>query len=107
MTRRDVYCKGLVHDDHGVSFHGCSRKAKKDGYCKQHHPDAVKARRAEQERRWARQSKIDSLGWKIRDAQAECVSLVYELARISPEAAAQAKKIDDLKAEQKKAEGNQ
>lgn len=31
---------------------GCSRKAKRDGYCTQHHPDTVKARREESSRKW-------------------------------------------------------
>lgn len=30
----------------GFSAHQCSRNATVDGYCKQHHPDTVKARRA-------------------------------------------------------------
>lgn len=32
--------------------HQCSRKAVKDGYCKQHHPDAVKAKKEAREKQW-------------------------------------------------------
>ena len=40
------YCKADVWTSSGnwVQSHQCSRKAKVDGYCKQHHPDAKKAR---------------------------------------------------------------
>ena len=37
-------CKKWVHDE--FASHQCSRRAWKDGYCKQHHPDTVAARRA-------------------------------------------------------------
>ena len=33
-------CKERLYDNWGRS-HGCSRNAKKDGYCMTHHPDAV------------------------------------------------------------------
>lgn len=37
-------CKELVPNNFSVTFRRCARKAVKDGYCKQHHPDSVKAR---------------------------------------------------------------
>lgn len=52
-------CKARVYGS-GRPFSGCqcSRKAVKDGFCKTHHPDAVKARdeaaRKRQEEAWAR-----------------------------------------------------
>jgi hypothetical protein len=36
-------CKKTIYGDWG-RHRGCSRNATKDGYCKQHHPDAVAAR---------------------------------------------------------------
>jgi hypothetical protein len=36
-------------------YRQCSRKAVKDGFCKQHHPDAVKARSDAGEARWKAQ----------------------------------------------------
>lgn len=44
------WCAGAVWD--GYTYRGCSRMAVKDGYCKQHHPDAVQARRDASERRY-------------------------------------------------------
>lgn len=41
-------CKKMVYSNDGRLFgssHQCKRKAKLDGYCTQHHPDNVKARR--------------------------------------------------------------
>ena len=37
-------CKKMVPGSGWGTFRQCSRKAVKDGYCKQHHPDSVKAR---------------------------------------------------------------
>ena len=37
-----VQCKEEIMD--GWHFRGCSRKAKKDGYCTQHHPDTIAKR---------------------------------------------------------------
>ena len=52
-------CKAMVSHD---AWHrsGCSRKAVRDGYCGQHHPDAEKARREASERRWEEQRKADA-----------------------------------------------
>lgn len=43
-------CKQSVHTP-GMSFrrNTCQRSAVKDGYCAQHHPDAVKAKRAQKD----------------------------------------------------------
>ena len=49
----DVKCKATVHgDSRWPSFHQCNRKRVKDGWCKQHHPDAEKAREAKSEARY-------------------------------------------------------
>uniref|UniRef100_A0A6M3KW86 Uncharacterized protein n=1 Tax=viral metagenome TaxID=1070528 RepID=A0A6M3KW86_9ZZZZ len=45
--RKSVYGAGSW-----PSIHQCTRKPWKDGYCKQHHPDTVAARRAESEARY-------------------------------------------------------
>lgn len=53
---REGYCKESVHEQgRGVSFYQCQRKAVRDGYCAQHHPDAVKARRAARDKRYEEQ----------------------------------------------------
>lgn len=46
-------CKERVWHYHGHQFTTqCSREAKIDGYCKQHHPDSIKKRKAKQQQRW-------------------------------------------------------
>jgi len=51
-------CKEQMFKD--WHFHQCSRKAVKDGYCKQHHPDSVKARADAAQAKWdARWAKVD------------------------------------------------
>jgi len=50
-----IHCKQEVTTYHNnwPSSHQCTRKAVVDGYCKQHHPDAVKKRREESDRKFA------------------------------------------------------
>ncbi len=52
-------CMASVSDGFWVSQ--CSRKAKRDGYCGQHHPDAQDARVAKRNARWAEEDKIAAL----------------------------------------------
>ena len=50
------YCKEMVRGEgQWGSFHRhhCGHKAKRDGYCGIHHPDAVKRRREKSEERYA------------------------------------------------------
>jgi hypothetical protein len=51
------FCKEDVW--HGNSFHGvqCSRKPWKDGFCKQHHPANVQARREKRDAQWGAERK--------------------------------------------------
>ncbi len=44
----DWQCKEIVPNKFSVTFRRCSFKAWKDGYCKIHHPDSVKARQEKQ-----------------------------------------------------------
>jgi hypothetical protein len=55
---REGYCKKSVYVASGNwgHSHQCSRKVKLDGYCKQHHPDTVKARDDAQRAKWAAES---------------------------------------------------
>jgi hypothetical protein len=57
-TEHDT-CKEGVWD--GWHSHRCYRKAWKDGYCKQHHPDSVKARQKESQRKWEERQAKDPL----------------------------------------------
>lgn len=57
-------CKETVFHQ-GGSYRGgrCSRKAVKDGYCKQHHPDAWAKRRDESMARWKAEDERDRAKW--------------------------------------------
>ena len=45
-------CTQTVTSPSGWNHYPCSRKAWKDGFCKQHHPDSVKAREVASEKRY-------------------------------------------------------
>jgi len=49
-------CKETVWHQSGNWGHSiqCSRKAKRDGYCTQHHPDSAKARHKSSKDKWDR-----------------------------------------------------
>ena len=49
-------CKEKVFNDY--RYYSCSRWAVQDGFCKQHHPDSVKARRDKADARW--EAKMES-----------------------------------------------
>jgi hypothetical protein len=51
-------CKEQVQSQSGFGrFRNCSRAAIKDGYCLQHHPESVNARRQKQQEKWEEQHK--------------------------------------------------
>lgn len=52
MTRPG-YCQNVKHGEWTAV--PCSRKAVRDGWCAQHHPDAVKARQAQSNARFVAQ----------------------------------------------------
>lgn len=54
------------------SFHQCSNKSTRDGFCGLHHPDAIKRRKEKSEARYAAQSKALDERWvrKAFDARA-------------------------------------
>lgn len=47
----------------------CKAAAVRDGYCKTHHPDAVKARRKKSQKRWDYESQIRRFGWARESIQ--------------------------------------
>lgn len=55
----DGRCKERVFPDSRFGDHQCLRKAVKDGWCKQHHPDAVAARRNTEALRYEQKLKED------------------------------------------------
>lgn len=70
----DDYCKERVHNDFGVSSHGCTRKAVQDGYCRQHYdmrnpPEELPARQHQAEPRGNTSITLTSrLRWDVMDA---------------------------------------
>lgn len=64
-------CKATVWN--GESFSArrrpCERNASTPaGYCKQHDPELVKARNAERDARWKRESEINNKRWRLEAA---------------------------------------
>ena len=68
-------CKQSVWRDWSSS--NCARKAVKDGYCKQHHPDAVKERQEKASARW-NEKVNNSDSAKLRRALAAIEQLTKE-----------------------------
>lgn len=65
-------CKETVFRPGGIYSGGrCSRNAVKDGFCKQHHPDAVLRRSAESMARWRAEQAEDEAKWAQRQQQCE------------------------------------
>lgn len=55
-------CQEIVHPaEIWYRSHQCTRKAVKDGYCKQHHPDEVAAREAARRAKHSAQWEVDRL----------------------------------------------
>jgi hypothetical protein len=80
-------CKATFLGDGGWHNVPCSRWAVKDGYCKQHHPDAVAARREasrkRDEERWNNSPDV-----RLRRAEKQLVAadeIVRAVAKMDPE----------------------
>lgn len=54
MATNDQQCRKRVYGG-TYTGHQCTRKAVKDGYCKQHHPDTVKAKQDERDAKWKKE----------------------------------------------------
>lgn len=71
-------CQKRVYDHTGFHSVRCSRKAVKDGFCKQHHPDTVKARQERSDKAW-REKFNNSPEMKLKRALEENEKLRAEL----------------------------
>lgn len=81
MIMEKERCKQGVWNQGSWSKHQCQRFAWKDGYCKQHHPESVKARREESARRY--QEKVKSSPWYLLEQANERIAeLEAELASL-------------------------
>lgn len=76
-------CKAYVHRPHSWRDSQCMRKATRDGYCAQHHPEAVAQRRAASARRRSQQeSPLLRITRERNEAQAELADYRASLARV-------------------------
>ena len=69
-------CKEKVWS--GWRFRRCSHNAVKAGYCKQHHPDSVKARQEKSDARW--EAKMESS--PLSKAMRKIAELEAEIERL-------------------------
>jgi len=79
MTFNKENCKQRIFS--GWNNYQCSRKAVKDGYCKQHHPDTVKALREKSCRKFEEDSYHRSKRGAfcfVHDARKEDLKLLSE-----------------------------
>lgn len=74
-----IYCREKVWDGNRSKHFQCSRKAVKDGYCKQHHPDSVKARQEQSEKEYEEKRK-NSTWYLLKVANERIEELESELA---------------------------
>jgi len=66
---------------HGFHLYSCSRKPWKDGFCKQHHPETVKARDEERTRKYNEKQACSP--WRLLEkANARIVELEAELQEL-------------------------
>ena len=74
-------CRYAVYEERGHR-HQCFRKPWKDTWCKQHHPDTVKAREQASERRWKAKFKAEAT-YRVLSGLGEATTkqLEAELAR--------------------------
>lgn len=106
----DDQCKENVVRYDGLARyeHQCTRKAVRDGFCKQHHPDTVKERDAKARAKWEEKRKRES--WYILEQFKAAIwsddSTPEEMGQKTPEDAARfisglRAEISRLRAEQK------
>lgn len=74
-------CKERIYPERAWKSVQCSRKAVKDGYCRQHHPDAVKARLEKSNARWEENRKKSSW-YQLIEAQKRIAELTKENAEL-------------------------
>ena len=92
----DTQCKEEVWPAWSRVGHQCTRKAWKDGYCKQHHPDTVAARKKKKDERWDTKRKVTSLSYKIDSCCIQCIDYLRKLAVSDKKAAKLIAELDAL-----------
>ena len=72
-----------------LNYYQCSRKPRKDGWCKQHHPESEKKRREERTKRWEKKRgnspwmKLDRANEKVNSLLAACVKTEKALCSLA------------------------
>ena len=77
---REGYCKESVWGDY--HSYQCQRKAKRDGYCTQHHPDSAKAREYKRAAKWRLERKRRELAATVELARSHVVHEAMALFRL-------------------------
>lgn len=79
-------CKASVlYPGRWTGHHQCKRKKWRDGWCKQHHPDEVKRRREERDKRWEEEHErtlCASPSYKLKLCQEENAALRQRVQRL-------------------------
>ena len=91
-------CTASVHDQSGWRPHQCNRKPWRDGWCKQHHPESVQARREASEARYRAEQarRAASHRRQFHPLQRE---LLAALRRVRPMTSSDLERIDELQRE--------
>ena len=74
----DGRCKKIIID--GFFSYQCQRKAAEDGYCKQHNPERVNARKKAREERWQKEWDDNEHRIRIRNKEREALEVVKKIA---------------------------
>lgn len=105
-------CKEMVFRDY--HSYRCSRKAVQDGYCRQHHPDVVKARadaaQAKWDAKWAKVSektRLADAALALLEKLDRLLGIVHEFTSISGYKVCDIGFLNDCAAEIRKAKGEQ
>ncbi len=74
-------CKKIVHHGYlGLGTSPCSKSAWKEGFCKIHHPDSVKARRDKQAKKFQDSRALQMKAWKRAEASESLVNIISQAA---------------------------
>lgn len=87
-----IKCMGIVYTGNWGVPNRCSRNAVNDGYCKQHHPDAVAKRKQEADIRYEEKQK-NSPYYRLKIAKNKIKELEVQLATIERDTAEKCKEI--------------
>ena len=75
------YCKASVYSGSYYWPTQCSRKAKKDGWCHQHHPDTEAERKAKSVAKWKAEYNARAAQSRHQQKAAESLALLKQIAR--------------------------